>query len=273
MAISNSAYIRVLLLVCGLGLAVSMAHGQERPARAASDADLLITNARVWTVNPEQPWAEAIAIVDGRITAVGSTAEIVNEHTGPQTRVLNLNGAFALPGFNDNHIHFQSAASFHEFNIMRTTTQDGFVARMRSAVERIPKGEWITGGFWGAYDQWAFGSAGGEQREPFTPDMRLVAELTAGHPVFIRKFDNSEFAINRQAMRELGIDPDDPELRDMTFVRDDQSGEITGIIPRQSSANYAAVQHSDPANFARAPPRAEPPRAAVDCPGRCHQCQ
>ena len=54
---------------------------------------------------------------------------------------------------------------------MAVGTQEEFVERVRAAVQRVPEGEWITGGMWGAYDQWAIGSAGGEAREPFRPDM------------------------------------------------------------------------------------------------------
>lgn len=60
------------------------------------------------------------------------------------------------------------------------------------------------------YDQWARGSAGRAGRQPFTPDMRLVEEITRDHPTFIRKFDDSEFAANRAALRAAGVDPDHP---------------------------------------------------------------
>ncbi|MCH7944612.1 MAG: amidohydrolase [Armatimonadetes bacterium] len=179
-------------------------------------------------MNDEQPRAEAVAIAGGRILAVGDNAAIML-YRGPDTTVLDLDGAFVLPGFNDNHIHFQSAASFHEFNIMRASTQEEFVARMETAVEQLPDGEWITGGYWGAYDQWAFGSVGGERRKPFTPDMTLVEDIARDHPVFIRKFDSSEFAVNGRALAALGFDPENPQERGITFLHND-AGEFTGLI-------------------------------------------
>src|SRR6185295_2533821 len=110
-----------------------------------------------------------------------------------------------------NHVHFASAAQFLEFNIMRATTQQEFLARVKETVARLPKGEWILGGYWGAYDQWAAGSAGGARREPFSPDIRAAEALTKDHPMFIRKFDDSEFAANIAALRALGIDPANPK--------------------------------------------------------------
>ncbi|MCH7903562.1 MAG: amidohydrolase [Armatimonadetes bacterium] len=194
----------------------------------AEQADLVLTNATVWTVDDAQPHAEAVAIAGGRIIAVGNTADVML-HKGPDTQVIDLDGAFVLPGFNDNHIHFGSAASFHEFNIMRASTQEEFVARMQAAVDGLQDGEWITGGFWGAYDQWAFGSSGGEQKKPFTPDMKLVEEITKDHPVFIRKFDSSEFAVNERALAAIEIGPADLKNNGIAFVRND-AGEFTGII-------------------------------------------
>src|SRR4030095_9699385 len=115
-------------------------------------------------------------------------------------------------GFNYTHVHFSSAAQFLEFNIMRVSTQQEFVGRIREVIARLPKGEWILGGYWGAYDQWTAGSAGGNRREPFSPDVRAIDAITKDYPVFIRKFDDSEFAANAAALRSVGIDPMDPKV-------------------------------------------------------------
>ena len=130
---------------------------------------------------------------------------------GPNTQVIDLRGRFVTPGFNDNHVHFASAAQFLEFNIMAVSTQEQFVARVKEVTSRLPKGEWIVGGFWGAYDQWAAGSAGSQKREPFAPDMNLIEEITADYPMFIRKFDDCQFAANQAALRAAGIDPENPQ--------------------------------------------------------------
>ena len=81
---------------------VSLVAMAQRPA-----ADAIITNAKVWTVDPERPTAEAVAIIGERIVAVGSAAEI-DQWRGAATRIIDGGGRLMLPGFNDSHVHFAS---------------------------------------------------------------------------------------------------------------------------------------------------------------------
>lgn len=202
--------------------AAVIASGQQRP----DAADLILHNSAIWTVDEKNPTVQAVAIKDGKFVIVGSN-DAALKLRGPGTRVIDLKGAFVVPGFNDNHVHFASAAQFLEFNIMRASTQDQFVARVKEVMARLPKGEWIVGGFWGAYDEWAAGSAGNQRREPFAPDMSLVNDITAEYPMFIRKFDDSQFAANHAAFRALKLDPANPQAPDVEFLRDGQ-GRPTG---------------------------------------------
>lgn len=183
--------------------------GQE--IMSPEPADLILRNGLIYTVDSTNTMTEAVAIRDGKFVFVGSNND-VKRYKGKQTRVIDLKGQFVVPGFNDNHVHFASAAQFLEFNIMRVATPQEFVARVKDAVARLPKGEWIVGGYWGAYDQWAAASAAANRREPFSPDMLAVEAITKDHPMFIRKFDDSEFAANAAALRAAGIDPADPKL-------------------------------------------------------------
>lgn len=191
--------------------------GQE-PSTAA---DLILYNGVIWTVDTQNSTAEAVAIRGGKFAVVGSNRDALRLR-GPSTQVIDLRGRFVAPGFNDNHVHFASAAQFLEFNIMAVSTQEQFIARVQDVISRLPKGEWIVGGFWGAYDQWASGSAGGQQREGFAPDMLLVEKSTADYPMFIRKFDDSQFAANHAALRAAGIDPRNPGAPDVEFLKDAQ---------------------------------------------------
>jgi len=195
---------------------------------ANTDADLILTNATVWTVDDNHPEADAVAIRGSEIVGVGSSEEMW-ELAGDNTRIIDLEGAFVLPGFNDNHVHFASAARFLEFNIMRTSTQEEFMERIENVVSRLDDGEWILGGFWGAYDAWEFGSPGGGSGERFTPDISLIENITVNHPLFIQRFDRSEYAVNRSALQQAGLDPDNPEAEGLNFERD-EDGNPTGIV-------------------------------------------
>jgi predicted amidohydrolase YtcJ len=211
-------------------------------------ADLILHNGIIYTVDGKNSSAQAVAVKDGRFVAVGPDKEVLRLR-GSRTRIIDLKGRFAVPGFNDNHVHFQSAAAFLEFNIMAVSSQEDFVRRVKDVTSRLAKGEWIVGGYWGAYDQWAAGSAGGRGRQPFAPDIKLIEEITRDHPMFIRKFDDSEFAANAAAMRAAGIDPANPLAADVEFVKD-ASGRATGIMRgRGAQRAFASVL---PRSFSRA---------------------
>jgi predicted amidohydrolase YtcJ len=173
-------------------------------------ADLILRNGLIYTVDSTNTMTEAVAIREGKIVFVGSNND-VKRYKGKQTRIIDLKGQFVLPGFSDNHVHFASAAAFLEFNIMRAATEQEFVARVKDAAARLPKGEWILGGYWGAYDQAVAGGASVNQREGFSPDMRAIEAITKDHPMLIRKFDDSEFAANSAALAAVGINSADPK--------------------------------------------------------------
>ena len=222
-------------------------------AQQTTPADLILHNGVVWTVDSKSSTAQAVAIKDGKFVVVGSNADALKLR-GPSTRVIDLRGRLVVPGFNDNHVHFASAAQFLEFNIMRASSQDQFVARVKEVIARLPKGEWIVGGYWGAYDEWAAGSAGNQRREPFAPDMSLVNEVTNDYPMFIRKFDDSQFAANQAAFRALKLDLNNPQAPDVEFLKDSQgrpNGHMRGkgvtrlfasVIPRTFSRERRVQQ-------------------------------
>ena len=216
-------------------------------------ADLIIHNATIWTVDDKNPTAQAVAIKDGKFVVVG-TNKAALKLRGPKTEVIDLRKFFVVPGFNDNHVHFASAAQFLEFNIMRASSQQEFVDRVELVTGELPKGEWIVGGYWGAYDEWAAGSAGNQRKEPFAPDMSLVNDKTADYPMFIRKFDDSQFAANHAAFRALNLDLNNPQAPDVEFLRDGQgrfNGHMRGkgvtrlfntVVPRSFSRERRLLQ-------------------------------
>jgi hypothetical protein len=213
---------RIIFLISATFLIlVSLDSLQAQSSPDPKFADLILHNGVIWTVDSKNSTAQAIAIRDGRFIVVGSNKAALKLR-GPQTQIIDLQGKFVTPGFNDNHVHFASAAQFLEFNIMAVSTQEDFVARVREVAARLPKGEWIVGGFWGAYDEWAAGSAGGQRRKRFAPDMKMVDAITVDYPMLIRKFDDSQFAANQAALRAAHIDQSNPQAADVEFLRDSQ---------------------------------------------------
>ena len=224
-----------ILLVAGVSvLPLWHAPGDARQPTVPV-AQTVLVNGRVYTLDPAKPWTEAIAIAGDRILAVGSNAE-VRALAGAGTRTIDLGGAFALPGFNDAHVHVDSTgALLVGANLLEVHDPTGFVARIREAAGRLPKGSWITRGDWGAYEQWSVGSAGaarspsGGARQPFTPSRDLIDPITPDHPVLVNRFDRSMFLANTRALTLAGIDDKTANPAGGEIVRD-ASGRATGVL-------------------------------------------
>jgi predicted amidohydrolase YtcJ len=205
---------------------------QSAPAPAA---DLILVNGRVYTVDEARPWADAVAIRGERIAAVGSTAEI-RAMAGSATRVIDLNGAFVTPGFNDAHVHTESTgALLTGANLLDVHEPKAFRDRIADAARRLPAGSWITRGDWGAYEQWkagaagASGAAGAGANAPFTPDRALIDDVTPAHPVLVNRFDGSMFLANSLALELAGVTESTPNPEGGEFARD-AKGRLTGIL-------------------------------------------
>ena len=197
-------------------------------------ADLVLVNGTVYTVEAENPTAEAIAIQGDRILAVGTTAE-VQRYAGPATRTIDVAGAFVSPGFNDGHVHIQgTGALLVGVNLLDVHAPESFTERIAGATTRLPAGSWITRGDWGAYEQWEAGSAGAEgagdaAAGPFTPDRNLIDEVTPDHPVLVNRFDRSMYLANSLALELAGIDETTRAPADGEIVKD-ETGRLTGIL-------------------------------------------
>jgi len=176
----------------------------------AQDPDLIHTADRIWTGNPDQPWAEAVAVRGDRIVAVGARSAILASRA-PHTRVIEMPGRFVAPGFIDNHTHFQSAgALLLGVNLLDVADETGLVRRVREARDRLPAGSWLLDGQWGAYESWARNATGREQeqspRPEFRPHRAMLDSITPDTPVLLNKWDRSAFLANGRALELASAD-------------------------------------------------------------------
>jgi len=140
-------------------LIVAAGCGGNRP-EGSRVADLIVTGGHIYTMEADQPWAEAVAIQNGRFVEVGSRAK-VNRWRGAGTRTLNVKGAFVLPGLIDGHTHFNSAGHLLlGANLLAVSDEKGLRDELRAVADRMPEGSAITGGMLGAYESWSAGSTG-----------------------------------------------------------------------------------------------------------------
>ena len=207
----------------------------SQAALAQPRADVILTNGSIYTVDEARPWAEAIAIAGDRILAVGD-ADAVAETADGDTQIIDLQGNFASPGFNDAHVHMDSTGMLITgVNLLDVHEPVAFVERIKGAAQRLPEGSWIIRGSWGAYEQWGEGSSG-EQNSlanvasgPFTPDRNMIDAVTPRHPVLVSRFNRSMYLANSLALELAGINADTPDPLGGEIARD-ATGRITGIL-------------------------------------------
>jgi predicted amidohydrolase YtcJ len=196
-------------------------------------ADMILVGGKFYTVEGDRPLAEGVAIRAGRILAVGSRGEVVR-HRGAATAVVDLGGAFVVPGFIDSHTHFDYAAQLLlGINLLDVSDAGELASRVEGARDRLPDGSWIVGGDWGAYEAWAMGSTGQDTAaggERFKPHRSMIDPLTSTTPVLLSRWDRSEHLANGVALQRAGITPDTPDPRGGTIERDPGTGEPTGIL-------------------------------------------
>jgi hypothetical protein len=189
-----------LALLAGLGASVA----------GAQEADLIITNANVWTGDSVRPSARAIAIRGDRLLAVGSAGDVA-AHRTRFTRVIDAGGRFVGPGFIDNHTHFgQAGALLLGVNLLDVADEAMLVRRVREARNRLPAGAWLSGGDWGAYEAWARNSTGGRSADSaaFRPHRAMIDSVTPNTPALLAKWDRSQYVANSAALRAAGASCD-----------------------------------------------------------------
>src|SRR5450755_2472514 len=148
-------------------------------AESKPSADLIITNAKIWTVDKAHPTAQAVAVLGDRIVAVGSGAE-VEAWRGPATRVIDAGGKLLVPGFDDAHVHFVSGgAGLEDVQLHDVAGAEEFAQRVAERASKEPKGQWIVGGGWDE-TKWAPAKV---------PAKELIDRFTSDNPVFLYRYD------------------------------------------------------------------------------------
>jgi predicted amidohydrolase YtcJ len=170
-----------------------------------ASADLVLTGGAVYTVDAARSWAQAVAVRDGRIVAVGSDADM-RPYAGARTEVVNLRGRMVLPGFQDAHVHVSGGGlERNRCDLTGVHTRQDYLAVIRDYADRSPEAEWITGGGW-SMDVFPGG----------VPSKDDLDEVIPGRPVFLANRDHHGAWVNSRALALAGIDaatPDPPDGR------------------------------------------------------------
>jgi hypothetical protein len=218
----------------------------------AAPADVVFRNGDVYTMDPGRPWARGVAVRGSEIASVLESDAVPAGFIGPKTRVVDLGGRMLLPGFIDGHVHFnQAGALIIDINLMTVAGDDGLAKEVARVVKVVGPGEWITGGLWGAYEQWAFGAekGGAARQDRWRPDRRTIDPLTPDNPCLLSSFDSLLFLANTAALRAAGLEGEQVEGLDV-----DGTGRATGLVAGGSPAHQrlrASVKPKSPARLLR----------------------
>ena len=216
------AYLPALLLLLSCQQAESpepdTAASPSRAAGTTAAADFVLTNARVYTVNPEQPWAQAVVVEGNEIVYVGDD-QGAQAYIGENTTAEDLAGQLLLPGFVESHLHATLGAATTSGVILENTDSiEEVLTKVKIYAEENPDRPVIFGA---SYFSGLFGSTG--------PSKTTLDEIVPDRPVYLMDQTLHAVWVNSKALEITGITNDTPDPPGGEYVRD-ESGEATGHV-------------------------------------------
>jgi predicted amidohydrolase YtcJ len=176
-------------------LLLALATSLTAHAQTSGPADLLVTNARIYTVDDTRPVVSAMAVKDGKILFIGSEREAMALR-GPNTRIVDAGGHTVIPGMVDAHAHLLGLGqALGQVDLVGARSYDEVVARVAAAARGLPAGKWLLGRGWDQND-W------GDTRFP-THD--ALTRAVPNNPVYLTRVDGHAGLANATAMRLAGV--------------------------------------------------------------------
>lgn len=201
----------------------------------ARSATLVMLNGRIWTENPRQPEAEALAVEGNQILSVGSSAAM-RKLAAPDCKIIDLGGRRVVPGFNDSHVHLISGGDgLISVRLENANSLDEFRRRLGDYARSLPKGVWIRNGNWD-HQRWSPADL---------PTHEAIDAVTPDNPVFVWRYDGHMALANALAMKLAGLDRNTKDPPGGEIVRD-QQGNPTGILKDQATAIVERVIRPPP---------------------------
>lgn len=210
-----------------------------------AQADLILLNGDLYTMDPRQPRACALAVQCGRVLAVGS--EELRCLAGPDTRVIDLEGRCVLPGLTDSHIHLMEyALGLQQVDLGGCASLEEMLGRVAARAAKTPPGEWVQGRGWDQ-EQWP---------QPRFPTAADLDRVVAHHPVVLTAKSGHALVANSMALQRAGINAESPDPPGGCIVRD-PAGQPTGLVLEKAMDRVlAAVPQPDDEAVAEALPAA-----------------
>ena len=164
-------------------------------AQSLPPADLIVHGGRIYTVDPNRPFVDAMVIKDGKVVFVGPERLAMN-YKGTATRAIDLAGKTVIPGMIDAHAHLSGLGSaLRTVDLVGTTSYEDIIARVSARARETPAGTWIVGRGWDQND-WP---------DTRFPTNEALSRAVPGHPVYLTRVDGHAALINAAALRAAGI--------------------------------------------------------------------
>ncbi|MCK5125351.1 MAG: amidohydrolase [candidate division Zixibacteria bacterium] len=211
----------VFIIILAIAVLLALTTCTKKP----TGADLMLINGKVVTMDDNLSEAEAIAIKDGKILAVGNSAGM-QAYQDEHTIIIDLDGRLAIPGFIDGHAHFMGVGkAAMRLKLQKAENWDDVIAMVESAVASAKPGEWILGRGW-HQDKW--------NKPPMPsidglPHHKTISEISPNNPVYLRHASGHSAFANQKAMELAGIDRNTENTIGGEIVRD-RSGNPIGIF-------------------------------------------
>lgn len=184
-----------------------------------SGADLILSGGTILTMDKHLAPSEALAVVDGRILAVGWEEEIL-PLANRRTRRIDLKGAVVVPGLTDSHFHLRSfGRSLEELRLVGTTSAEEIAGLVTARARELPTGAWIKGRGWDQND-W--------EARAF-PTRAVLDKAAPDHPVILTRVDGHAIWVNSRALALAGITTDTPTPDGGAILRD-ANGSPAGVF-------------------------------------------
>lgn len=226
----------ILTFVAAAGIAgfLAKSFAQQKPPRTT-----YYVHGRIYTNDPAQPWAEALAVNDGKITCIGKMDHVLLDCGGGKegAETVQLRGQFVMPGFNDAHVHLGGAAA-DELAVPLTgvPSVEELQKRVADAVAHHKEGEWITGGGWD-HTMWP---------EKRFPNRQQLDAVTPKNPAIFVHVSGHVAVANSLALKSAEIDKTTPNPPGGE-IEHDALGEPTGMLKESAAMSFVTVRIPDPA--------------------------
>ncbi len=234
------ALLSAFFVVAFAGAIALRVKAQSAPATPRT---VYFLHGRIYTNDPQHPWAAAMAVREGKIYCIGAIDQIMLECGGGQenAETIKLNGHFVMPGFNDAHVHLGAAgADMLAVQLNGSASVDELQKRLADAVATHKEGEWITGSGWD-HTLWP---------DKIFPNKQQLDAVSPKNPVLLTHVSGHVAVANSLALKIASITKDSPDPKGGEIERD-ANGEPTGMLKEGSAMGLVAQNIPEPSEEQR----------------------